>query len=62
MYDEAVKLYDQAAKIAHDDIEKYKHLKKEVILKEATIYSNTAACYKQGQHNKKEVEYCTKVI
>jgi rubrerythrin len=46
MYDEAVKFYEQAAKIAHDDIEKFKHLKKDIIIKEATIYSNLAACYK----------------
>ncbi len=46
MYDDAVKLYEQAAKLAHDEINKFKHYKKNLILKEATIYSNLAACYK----------------
>ena len=32
--------------MAHDEIEKFKHHKKDLILKEATIYINLAACYK----------------
>ena len=62
MYDEAIKLYEDAANLIEKELTTYKFFKKDLIEKEAAIYSNIAACYKQGQHNKKEVEYCTKVI
>jgi len=40
----------------------FKYHKKDIFEKEATIYSNMAACFKQGQHSKKEIEYCSKVV
>ena len=36
--------------------------KKQLIEQEAVMYSNIAACYRQGSHSKKEIEYCSKVI
>ncbi|CDW85227.1 rna polymerase ii-associated protein 3 isoform 2 [Stylonychia lemnae] len=62
MYDDAVKVFEKAADLAEKNLSQYKYYKKDIIEREATIFNNIAACYKQGQHNKKEVEYCSKVI
>lgn len=48
MYDVAIKLYEEAANMIEKEISTYKYHKKELMEKEATIYSNIAACYKQG--------------
>ena len=62
MYDDAVAVYQKAVDLSTKNTPKLKHKKKDLIAKEASLYSNMAACYKQSQHNKKEIEYCTKVI
>lgn len=48
MYELAIELYDEAANLIEAEIGTYKHYKKDLIEKEATLYSNIAACYKQG--------------
>lgn len=62
MYEDAVTIFELAVRVLEKEISKFTHLKKDIIYKEAVIYSNIAACYKQTQHNKKEAEYSTKVI
>ena len=62
MYDDSVKIYEKAVNLAEKNLSQFKYYKKDLIEREATIFNNIAACYKQGQHNKKEVEYCSKVI
>lgn len=62
MYDEAIVVYEQACRLAESHIPSLKYLKRDIIQSEATVFSNIAACYKQNGHNKKEVEYCSKVI
>lgn len=49
MYEEAVAIYQTGISIlAKDKEELNKFFKKDLIEKEATIYSNIAACYKQS--------------
>lgn len=56
-----MKVYEKAVSLISDKSQ-YKHFKKDLFEKEATLFSNMAACFKQGQHSKKEIEYCTKVV
>ena len=46
MYEDAIKLYEDAANFIEKEIKTFKFHKKELMEKEATIYSNIAACYK----------------
>lgn len=46
LYEEAVTIYEKAAKVSHDEASHFKYKKKDLISKEASIYSNMAACYK----------------
>lgn len=46
MYDDAIKIYEQAADIAEKNLSLFKHLKRNLINTEATIFNNIAACYK----------------
>lgn len=62
MYDEAIQIYIEASDLAEKNHGTFKYFKRDIIQKEASIFNNIAACYKQGHHNKKEIEYCTKVI
>ncbi len=62
MYDEAVTFYTKAAELLALKKPEYVTLKKVLIEKEASVFSNIAACHKQTQSTKKEIEYCSKVI
>ena len=62
MYDEAVAIYTKAADLLALKKPEYSHLKKHLIEKEASIFGQIGACYKQTQSTKKEIEYCSKVI
>lgn len=62
MYEEAVAIFTRAADLVSHKKPEYAHLKKVLIEKEAAIFSSIAACYKQTQSSKKEIEFCSKVI
>ena len=62
MYEGAVAVYERAAQLAAEQRDAFRHFKRDLVQKEASLFSNMAACYKQGQHTKKEIEFCTKVI
>ena len=62
MYEEAVVFYQKAADLASSKKPEFSHFKKNIIEKEAVIYSNISLCYKQNQSTKKEIEFCSKVI
>lgn len=62
MYDLAITHYLAAAGVIEKNLAKLPAFKRQLIEQEAALYNNVAASYRQGQHSKKEVEYCTKVI
>ena len=62
MYEEAVAQYLKAVDHITAKKAEYTHYKKNLIEKEALIFSSIAACHKQTQSTKKEIEYCSKVI
>jgi hypothetical protein len=47
MYEEAVAVYQKAVELVANKKSAFSHYKKNLIEKEAIIFSNIAACYKQ---------------
>lgn len=62
MYEEAITIYSRVAETVVNRKPEFSNFKKVLIEKEASIYMSIAACYKQIQSTKKEIEYCSKVI
>ena len=62
MYEEAVAHYLKAVDLISAKKGDYTQLKKNLIEKEALIFSSIASCHKQTQSTKREIEYCSKVI
>ena len=62
MYEEAVAHFLKATELITSKKDEFKKSKKVLIEKEALIYSSIAACYKQTQSTKREIEFCSKVI
>ena len=47
MYEEAIKFFQKAADLIEGKLKTFKYYKKNLVEKEATIFNNIAACYKQ---------------
>ncbi len=62
LYDEAIKLYKQAADLAEMQLSKFDVLKVDAQKILAAVYNNVGLCYKQQRHHNEEVVYATKVI
>ena len=62
LYAEAVQLYKNAAEILEIAQEDFGVFKKEIAQMEAAIFGNIAFCYGKDQHDRMQVEFCTKVI
>lgn len=62
MYEEAVTHFTKATELIALKKPEFSSLKKHLTEKEATIFGSIAACYKQTQSTKKEIEFCSKVI
>jgi len=61
-YAEAITLYKKAASTLDNCAEDFSMFKKEIAQMEAAVFGNIAFCYGKDQHDKAQIEYCTKVI
>lgn len=61
-YSEAIRLYKSAGEILEIAYEDFGVFKKEIAQLEASIFNNIAFCYGKDQHDRLQIEFCTKVI
>lgn len=61
-YAEAIKLYKNAAEILEIAYEDFGVFKKEIAQLEAAIFGNIAFCYGKDQHDKHQIDFCSKVL
>ena len=61
-YAEAIKLYKNAAEILEIAHEDFSVFKKEIFQLEAAIFGNIAFCYGKDAQDRKQIEFCTKVV
>ena len=61
-YAEAIELYKKAASTLDNCAEDFFMFKKEIAQMEAAVFGNIAFCYGKDQHDKAQIDYCTKVI
>ena len=55
-------MYKNAADILEIAYEDFGVFKKEIAQQEAAIFGNISFCYGKDQHEKMQIEFCTKVI